>query len=654
MASLPANPLDQPPIGKAVGWSLAIAGVTIDHGSCWADIAVSLDSGLSPGSVSLEIRGLSADQFRTIAMARLHEPDAEGRRPAGRIPLEGTLHLYWRDRTSLDGPNPPLAMVVFAVTALSRRSEGMQFVSTIEGRDALYDRIARAVTAANNPPLRAVGPLETARSVLTSGGLAAETHFVVHPPAADAVEGPEAEMVVQSATSVLRQLNALEDAMLQRYARRGRGAYLLHRGKLHVGPFRPIPISEPVRVLDEASGLLSATQQGTESAISDAELVGGSGSAPRQRDVWRVEVVGRTDIAPGDVVRFTVAGEDAALFTGFGLAPLPNAPIPDQTVTLYVSSVRHVSGRNRGWTMTLAGVTIPGEPIASEAWDAVQATGTSVPASGETAPRADPAASVRSRVEAIAANEAASRPVLDVGEVLATARTTSLSGSNVVVAAHSSDLLVGVADSSGAGAARNAEMLRNGSGQNAINAPYVTPFAWGPFGLVLPRYPGTRVMVSYHRGSVNDPVDMGALWRTHDDAATSAPTETEAGDWWLILPAGLSDHATSSLTGTETSPIPEDAKASHDLIDAEGERTIEVSGFTVRAYAAGSMKRPMDRPQPPEGDNMRGGIQIEHVDSGAMIAIATDGKITIKATSELVLEGVGIKLKPGSGTVDVE
>jgi hypothetical protein len=203
------------------------------------------------------------------------------------------------------------------------------------------------------------------------------------------------------------------------------------------------------------------------------------------------------------------------------------------------------------------------------------------------------------------------------------------------------------------GAARLSDLLRNGSAADTLNTPYVTPFAWGPFGLVLPRYPGTRVMVSYHRGSVHDPVDMGALWRTSDDAETSAPTNTEPGDWWLILPAGLADAAASSATGTDAVPVPSDAKASHDLIDAAGERFIEVKGFTIRSYGESRLKRPMDRPQPPEGDKMRGGIQIEHVDSGAMIAIATDGTITIKATGELVLEGEGIKLKPGGGTVDV-
>ena len=59
-----------------------------------------------------------------------------------------------------------------------------------------------------------------------------------------------------------------------------------------------------------------------------------------------------------------------------------------------------------------------------------------------------------------------------------------------------------------------------------------------------------------------------------------------------------------------------------------------------------------DRPQPPASD-VQGGVHIEHIESGSLISIATNGDITIHAAGKLVLEGVGIELKPGSGTVDV-
>jgi len=653
MVDLPASGTALPAIGKAIGWQLEIAGQRIDHSSAWADITVSMDSGIAPGSVTLEIRGLSAEQFAAIAGAQLPAENPQGVREGAPQVLFATLHLYWRDRQALDGPNPPPSLIFFAVTALSRQSENLQFVTRIEGRHAIYEVLARAKTPATSVPASASGPLAAAQRLLESIGMVAGGDFVVHQPPAGTATGSDTPIVIQSQAPLLPQLNQLEDVMLQRFGRRGRGVYLLHRDKLHVGPFRPMPISGAVKGLDDTSGFITATRQAADEAVAMTEAIGGEGTATPARATWRVEVIGRTDITPGDIVRFTMPGEDAALFSGFGLKGIAGARIAPVPVTVYVSSVRHVMGRNRGWTMTLAGVEVVGEPVAEKAWDMVTATTGAVPVRGEPAPRADPAGSVRGRVETIAANEVAARRVLEVGEVRAANTATELDGANVAVAAHSSRLMVGAEIAAGVGAARLSDVLRNGNAADTLNTPYVTPFAWGPFGLVLPRYPGTRVMVSYHRGSVHDPVDMGALWRTSDDAATSAPTNTEPGDWWMILPAGLSEQAGSSADGTAPVTVPADAKASHDLIDASGERFIEVKGFTIRAYGEDSLKRPMDRPRQPEGDNMRGGIQIQHVDSGAMIAIATDGKITIKATGELVLEGEGIKLKPGRGTVDV-
>ncbi len=656
MASIPpiaTGPVPQ--LGRATGWRLVVGSVVVDHQHCWADINVTLDSGLSPGSFEIQMRGLTAEDFRSMAAARVPRATAPGEREASRGPLYGTLQLFWRDRV---GSEPSIAdapvLFAFAVTALSRRNEGLRTITTIEGRHGLFDRLSRATTPpAGDAPVQALGPLEAARQVLASAGFADGSDFQVFTPAGAAATGTNVNMVVQANSVALAQLTALDDAMLRRYGRRGRGCFLLYGEKLLVGPFRPVPASGLVAMLDAASGFIAAQRQGQDSAVAETETTSDGQPLPPPRDIWQVQVVGRTDIKPGDVVRFTVPGEDAGLFGGFGLLPLPGAMIPDQTVTLYVSSVRHSMAVDRGWTMQLSGVTIDGEPIVDKAWDIIQATTDAVPATGEVTPRASAAGAIRARVGGIVAEELAYRPHSDVGEVRAATSATEMASSGVVRAGHSSDLLLGAADMSGAGAARDADINRSDAARFATNVPYLTPFAWGPFGLVLPRYPGTRVMVSYHHNSGHDPVDVGALWRTSDDAATSAPGHAEPGDWWLILPAGLGSAAGQSQSGRAAIAIPDDAKASHDLIDAAGERTIEVNGFTVRAFGADSLQAPAHRPEPPSGDNLRGGIQIEHVDSGAMISIATDGKITIKATSELVLEGVGIKLNPGSGTVDV-
>ena len=103
MVDLPGPGTPPPAIGKAIGWQLEIAGQRIDHSSAWADITVSMDSGIAPGSVTLEIRGLSAEQFAAIAGAQLPAENAHGIREGAPQVLFATLHLYWRDRQALDG-----------------------------------------------------------------------------------------------------------------------------------------------------------------------------------------------------------------------------------------------------------------------------------------------------------------------------------------------------------------------------------------------------------------------------------------------------------------------------------------------------------------------------------------------------------------------
>ena len=80
-------------------------------------------------------------------------------------------------------------------------------------------------------------------------------------------------------------------------------------------------------------------------------------------------------------------------------------------------------------------------------------------------------------------------------------------------------------------------------------APYASPFAWGKFGLVLPRYPGMRVLLAHRNGDDDDLVDIGALWE-RGNAPASNP-----GDYWLILPAAIheADRRRSPTTRAEGS-----------------------------------------------------------------------------------------------------
>ena len=62
--------------------------------------------------------------------------------------------------------------------------------------------------------------------------------------------------------------------------------------------------------------------------------------------------------------------------------------------------------------------------------------------------------------------------------------------------------------------------------------PVVTPFAYGGYGLVLPRYPGERVLLA-DTGGGQDVVDIGSVW----DDGVMPPAEP--GDWWLVLPVAV-------------------------------------------------------------------------------------------------------------------
>jgi hypothetical protein len=162
----------------------------------------------------------------------------------------------------------------------------------------------------------------------------------------------------------------------------------------------------------------------------------------------------------------------------------------------------------------------------------------------------------------------------------------------------------------------------DGGGEFPV-APYVSPFAWGKFGLVLPRYPGMRVLLAHRNGNSDDLVDAGALWE-RGTAPASNP-----GDYWLILPAAI-PAADRREVADEEKPKEPAGKASNDLIDADGNRIIAVGTLTVRVGAAG-LQEAGTRPEAESAP-----VSIVHT-SGSKIVIDQDGNITIKSKKKLDL-----------------
>jgi hypothetical protein len=161
--------------------------------------------------------------------------------------------------------------------------------------------------------------------------------------------------------------------------------------------------------------------------------------------------------------------------------------------------------------------------------------------------------------------------------------------------------------------------------------PVASPFAWGRCGLVLPRYPGTRVLLVHRDGERDDPVDVGALW-----SPETAP-DARPGDWWLSLPAGVPDRDRASVPDDGT-PSDYAGTVSNDLIDADGNRVIEVGRLVVRVGDK-ALRPAGDRPTPPDS-GPRPVVVIEHADNAAAIVIDADGKITISA-AELAINTTG-------------
>jgi hypothetical protein len=164
---------------------------------------------------------------------------------------------------------------------------------------------------------------------------------------------------------------------------------------------------------------------------------------------------------------------------------------------------------------------------------------------------------------------------------------------------------------------------------------YASPFAWGKCGLVLPRYPGTRIIMTHRNGQRLDPIDIGALWE-----AGHGP-DSEPGDWWLILPVDIPEDQRSSIAN-DVDPEEHTGPVTQDLIDAGGNRIIEVGELTIRV-GRDSLKDAGERPERPEEENS---VTIEHTQEGSKIVMKQDGTIAIT--------GKNIELDAGTGTITLK
>ena len=611
--------MDDFKVGNDAGWHLEFSSkagdvLSIGSGDYDADIGATLPGGLDAGVYHFTIEGITNDHF-----SRLHRAWTN---PSS--PLKVGLYLYWRDTGSglsklanlaglddaLDSaPSKDSLVAQLVVTRLSRRVGARRYEAVIEAREGVYDALTRKL---DKQAAAAADPIAAALAVADRLGVAA----ISHPLAKDPPPPTVAPLAPGPGTSGVYSLGTLAARMTRHYGMAGRSMLLIRDGELHIGPGRAIPLKRAAPLaLTDSGGLVLVEAHGI--AKSDQADDDTPATIPPRLQVT-VVLKGRPDLKPGDSVTVPRPIDDASTspsslldaLGGLGSALLGGTSQSGAPMLVYVSGVSHKLSRNEGFVTTLTGVEITD----GREWDKVDAT------AADTSAGPDPEAGMESRfVSAVRSLISPHAKPLDVAEV----RAATLQG-DAEPPGQTIDVWLGAAAADGQPFGARRAPIERTAPTHVAAVPYVTPFAWGKCGLVLPRYPGTRVLVGHRGGDADDPVELGAIWESGHGP------QSQAGDWWLILPAAVAANARQSLTDTQTASEPTGA-ATNDLIDADGARVIEVGRLTVRVQP-GKLGAAGTRPAAPADANEH--VTIEH-ESGSRIVIGSSGDITITAKGDM-------------------
>jgi hypothetical protein len=349
-------------------------------------------------------------------------------------------------------------------------------------------------------------------------------------------------------------------------------------------------------------------------------------------------------LPPDDFPVLEPPSDGAALLTALTGLPAGDTGPDVEPSDCLVTEVSHRISRRQGFVTTVHATVLK---TFDDGWDQPQAT--TPPASGEPAQphgtaSADPAAGAASAVHALVRHSIASRadPVQPrIGQI----HDHPAEG----VPRHTSVVRYSNAAPDGLPMAAQRTIVGEHADHEIRDVPYLTPFGWGHYGLVLPRYPGTRVLLGYAGGGPGDLIDLGSVWER------GGGPPAKAGDYWLVLPVGLvqREHMTD---GDGTAP---DRRATHDLIDADGTRLIETTRFVIRVT-----DDPTACTSRPDSDAEEGSVLIQTKPSsggGASIELKDDGSVTVTASSitldtagqgDITLKANNVKVQV-SGTMDV-
>ena len=629
MSILNLGESDSMEVGNDAGWVLefyaadsdgtihdnpAVSFTSTDY---YAQIDAHLREGLQGGEYTITVEGLTDSDYQQISQAHPKRPVA------------AKLYLFWNDVMS--GPVAYLRNIAGLSGApsssdLQKALVAVLYVTKVK-RDMgerSYDTKIHAVEWAfqmMRQPLHEALQEDFYRSVCLTIRDRTQVPVNTFPDSGrltvDVAGIPSNERVnYAKGQTYVAVLSELAQALHKNLNKYGHQMLLIRDGQIYLGP-RTFPLEGKAKDLTVATGLLTAAADGA----SDDDPTAPDMSGAAQRPHFTLILKGRPDIKPGDVVRFVPAPEDVSATTpslGSALAGAFTGPILPAAgngltnpTALAVTSVKHRLGKTSGFATEVKGVklTNPDDPWKTAA-DA-GAYGRPYPYS----PAADAGADAASAISEHLDEWTSAFTHVDVGQVRLFKSQTDLPHAP----SQTETVWEGL---------REVDQNPNGTRRLPIDhnhavrmdIPYASPFAWGKCGLVLPRYPGMRVALGHRRGLAHDAVDIGAIW----DSGTGP--DSQPGDWWLSLPVGVDESARARAAESDN-PVPWSGPVSHDLIDADGNRVIELGSLVVRVGRE-TLGSAGTRPEPAEGT-----ITVEHTAGGASIVMKQDGSIVIKGKS---------------------
>ncbi|MCM2422897.1 hypothetical protein [Streptomyces sp. RKAG293] len=617
-----------PVVGFLAGWALEFRKddghglpdpdadpVLVSHADCDAEIKVDADDQLRAATFDITLDGLLDKVYAAIAAeSHVHVVVRLGWQDLGKgfgAALAGAVAPFGIGGRDDDGLHEVLAGRLLSV----ERSHGeFRYRTRLQGIDAAFFRMQRQAPRDAAVPAGSTA-FDYARQLCQDTAVAVT---VVQEGTATAIDGKLDTSADRSVVTALQKVAQLAHGDDRRFV----VPMFLRAGVLHVGRWKAPVLKGGSWELSPATGLVDGrpvAETGPGAALPEAPF-----AAPKVRR-FDLTLLGRPDIAVGDKVSAALPDPASAGAAGTvsgsaigpagdlaaGVAAVFRAGMDTALTDYGVVGVRHQLGPAEGFVTRLT-VALPAEDDRT----------TAAPESGST----DEATRLAAALAEQHRRTALERRTHEVG-LVRRQDVTPASADGHGTAAQTLCVDEGLADAPSpnvpttAGAAADPTRL--------IGKPYLTPFAFGGTGLVVPHYPGMRVVSLHYREEQQNAVVAGCLWEDGQ-----AP-ESHVGDWWLCLPANLAGAgAGAGAAGPPSGP------ASHDLISGDGGRVIEVRGLRI-SVGADLMTPVGTRPQDAADDR----VVIEHAKAGARIGIDASGTIEIASGSDATAARITI----GSG-----